>query len=199
MSEDSARVIKPSLHHVNIKTTRLQEMIDWYITVVGAKVNFRFPGGAFLSNDRANHRIAFLTVPGLHEDPEKITHTGLHHTAFEYENFDDLMSSYARLKHRGIEPQVCLDHGLTTSLYYADPDQNLVELQVDNFSNWDLSSEWMRTSQDFERDPIGAFFDPDLVLQAHAAGTPFEQLRKDTRAGKYPSRKPSMLNLPPIA
>ena len=147
MSEDSARVIKPSLHHVNIKTTRLQEMIDWYITVVGAKVNFRFPGGAFLSNDRANHQIAFLTVPGLHEDPEKITHTGLHHTAFEYENFDDLMSSYARLKHRGIEPQVCLDHGLTTSLYYADPDQNLVELQVDNFSNWDLSSEWMRTSR----------------------------------------------------
>ena len=147
MSEDGARVIKPSLHHVNIKTTRLQEMIDWYIAVVGAKVNFRFPGGAFLSNDRANHRIAFLTVPGLHEHPEKIAHTGLHHTAFEYENFDDLMSSYARLKHGGIEPQVCLDHGLTTSLYYADPDQNLVELQVDNFSNWDLSSEWMRTSR----------------------------------------------------
>ena len=47
MSEDSERVIKPSLHHVNIKTTRLQEMIDWYIAVVGAKVNFRFPGGHF--------------------------------------------------------------------------------------------------------------------------------------------------------
>ena len=48
MSDDSARVIRPGLHHVNIKTTRLQEMIDWYVTVVGAEVNFRFPGGAFL-------------------------------------------------------------------------------------------------------------------------------------------------------
>jgi catechol 2,3-dioxygenase len=199
MSEESTRVIKPSLHHVNIKTTRLQEMIDWYIAVVGAKVNFRFPGGAFLSNDRANHRIAFLTVPGLHEHPEKIAHTGLHHTAFEYENFDDLMSSYARLKQRGIEPQVCLDHGLTTSLYYADPDQNLVELQVDNFSSWDLSSEWMRTSEDFRRDPIGSFFDPDLVLEAYRAGAPFAQLHEDTRAGKYPSSKPPRLNLPPMA
>lgn len=147
MSDDSESVIKPSLHHVNIKTTRLQEMIDWYVTVLGATVNFRFPGGAFLSNDRSNHRIAFLTVPGLQEHPNKVAHTGLHHTAFEYDNFDGLMSSYARLRKNGIEPQVCLDHGLTTSLYYADPDQNLVELQVDNFSNWDLSSEWMRTSE----------------------------------------------------
>ena len=77
MSDDdnNERVIKPGLHHVNIKTTRLLEMIDWYVTVVGAKVNFRFPGGAFLSNDRANHRIAFLTVPGLLEHPEKVAHT----------------------------------------------------------------------------------------------------------------------------
>jgi catechol 2,3-dioxygenase len=199
MSDDSERVIKPGFHHVNIKTTRLQEMIDWYVTVVGAEVNFRFPGGAFLSNDRANHRIALLTVPGLLEHPEKIRHTGLHHTAFEYEGFDDLMSSYARLKKAGIEPQVCLDHGLTTSLYYADPDRNLVELQVDNFADWALSTEWMRTSEDFRQDPIGTFFDPDLVLAAHRAGTPLEQLHKDTRAGKYPSSKPPMLNLPPMA
>jgi catechol 2,3-dioxygenase len=198
MSDNSERVIKPGLHHVTIKTTRLQEMIDWYATVVGAKVNFRFPGGAWMSNDRANHRIAFLAMPGLVEHPEKFGHAGLHHTAFEYENFDDLMSSYARLKKQGIEPQVCLDHGLTTSLYYADPDRNLVELQIDNFSDWDKSTEWMRTSEEFRRDPIGTFFDPDLVLEAHRAGTPLEQLHRDTRAGKYPSSKPPMLNLPPM-
>ena len=196
MSDNSERVIKPGLHHVTIKTTRLPEMIDWYTTVVGAKVNFRFPGGAWMSNDRANHRIAFLAMPGLVEHPEKFGHAGLHHTAFEYENFDDLMTSYARLKKQGIEPQVCLDHGLTTSLYYADPDRNLVELQIDNFSDWEKSTEWMRTSEDFRRDPIGAFFDPDLVLEAHRAGTSFEQLHRDTRAGKYPSSKPPMLNLP---
>jgi catechol 2,3-dioxygenase len=60
-------VIKPTMHHVNLKTTRLQEMIDWYAVVVGTKVNHQAPGGAWLSNDRANHRIALLAWPGLQE------------------------------------------------------------------------------------------------------------------------------------
>jgi hypothetical protein len=107
---DSKAMIKPTMHHVNLKTNRLKEMIEWYALVVGTKVNFQFPGGAFISNDRANHRIALLAVPGLTEDPQKFTHTGLHHTAFEYGSFADLMSSYARLKKEGIEPQVCLNH-----------------------------------------------------------------------------------------
>ena len=196
MSENGPNVISPSLHHINFKTTRLQEMIDWYGAVVGAKVNFQFPAGAFLTNDRANHRIAFLAVPGLREDPEKVAHTGLHHTAFEYDSFADLMSSYERLKALGIEPQVCLDHGITTSLYYADPDQNFVELQFDNFGDWEKSAEWIRTSEEFARDPIGTLFDPDLVLAAHRAGAPSDQLRKDTRAGKYPASKPPALGLP---
>jgi catechol 2,3-dioxygenase len=50
----------------------------------------------------------------------------MHHTAFEYESFDDLLSSLARLKALGIEPSVCLNHGLTTSLYYSDSDRNMV-------------------------------------------------------------------------
>jgi catechol 2,3-dioxygenase len=198
MSDNSEQLIKPTMHHVNLKTNRLQEMIDWYALVVGTKVNFQFPGGAFISNDRANHRIALLAVPGLKEDPQKFVHTGLHHTAFEYGSFADLMSSYARLKKKGIEPQVCLNHGLTTSLYYSDPDQNMVELQVDNFGGWDASAEWMRTSEDFRRDPIGTSFDPDLVLAAYEAGTTFEHLQSDTRQGKYPSKKPLNLNLPPL-
>ena len=36
MSTDA--VIHPKFHHVNLKTTRLQEMIDWYSTLVGAEV-----------------------------------------------------------------------------------------------------------------------------------------------------------------
>ena len=79
-------------------TTRVQEMVDWYTTVVGIKVNFQFPGGAWTSNDRANHRLAFLAVPGLREDAEKISHAGLHHTAYEYASLADLLASYTRLK-----------------------------------------------------------------------------------------------------
>ena len=92
--------IRPTLHHMTFKTTQLQEMIDWLSKVVGVDVKFQFPGGAFTANDRANHRIAFLAVPGLNDDADKVAHAGLHHTAFEYDSFDDLMSSYARLSVR---------------------------------------------------------------------------------------------------
>jgi len=197
MEHVTATTIKPVLHHATFKTTRLQEMVDWYTKVVGIEVNFQFPGGAWTSNDRANHRLAFLAVPGLREDKEKTSHAGLHHTAFEYGSFADLMASYARLKELGIEPDACLNHGLTTSLYYTDPDQNMVELQVDNFGDWDKSSEWMRTAPEFSANPIGALFDPDAVLAVHEAGQPVAQILRDTYAGKYPPRKAPNLHLPP--
>ena len=75
----------PVLHHINLKTTRLQEMIDWYGTVVGTTPTFQFPVGAWLSNDGANHRIALLSTPPMKDDPDKFMHTGMHHVAFEYD------------------------------------------------------------------------------------------------------------------
>ena len=86
MPEESEGSIisRPVLHHVNLKTTRLQEMIDWYTIVVGMETLFQFPGGAWLSNDTANHRLALLTSPLMSDDFDKLAHTGIHHFAFEY-------------------------------------------------------------------------------------------------------------------
>ena len=67
----SADVIHPKFHHVNLKTTRLQEMIDWYTTLVGAEVLFQYPLGAWLSNDVANHRIALTAFPSFVDDPRE--------------------------------------------------------------------------------------------------------------------------------
>ena len=63
-------MIKPKLHHVTIKTSRLDEMITWYGVVIGAKVQFRDQTAAWTTNDEANHRIAFLAPPGLSDDGE---------------------------------------------------------------------------------------------------------------------------------
>ena len=178
-------MIKPKLHHVTLKTTRLNEMIAWYALVTGAKVNFKDDTAAWTSNDEANHRIAFLAVPGLKDDPQKTFHNGMHHCAFEYDSFADLMSSYERMSKEGVEPAFCLDHGLTISLYYRDPEGNFVELQCDCFSDWKLSTEWMQTSPDFARDPIGTFFDPAKVVAAFKAGADFDTLHKSMRGGGY--------------
>ncbi len=149
----ASAVIHPKFHHFNLKTTRLQEMIDWYATVVGADVLFQDALGAWLSNDEANHRIALLAFPNFVDDPDKDTHTGLHHSAFEYASFEELNASYLRLRDAGILPALCLDHGMTLSYYYADPDGNNVELQVDCFGDWARSSEWMRNERRVPREP----------------------------------------------
>jgi len=184
MSADDG-VIHPKFHHLNLKTTRLDEMIDFYSKLVGAEVLFRDDVGAWLSNDAANHRIALLAFPNFSDDPEKETHTGIHHSAFEYDGFGDLNASYLRLKETGIEPSFCLDHGMTFSYYYTDPDGNHVELQVDNFGDWSRSSEWMRTSEEFKANPIGVFVDPAKVAAAHADGVEFAEIHANAMAGKY--------------
>ena len=178
-------VIHPTFHHVNLKTTRLQEMIDFYGTLVGAEVIFQDQVGAWLSNDGANHRVALLSFPNFVDDAEKETRTGMHHSAFEYASFEDLNSSYVRLRDAGISPAMCLDHGMTFSYYYADPDGNNVELQVDCFGDWKKSTEWMRTSDEFKDNPIGQFVNPELVAADHAEGLSFAEIHAKAMAGGY--------------
>ncbi|MGZ5330882.1 MAG: VOC family protein [Solirubrobacterales bacterium] len=181
----SDEVIHPKFHHFNLKTTRLREMIDFYAVLVGAEVIHQDAVGAWLSNDQANHRIALLAFPNFSDDSEKETHTGLHHTAFEYGVFDELNASYLRLKEAGIEPSFCLDHGMTFSYYYTDPDGNHVELQIDNFGDWSKSTEWMRTSDEFKANPIGQFVDPEKVAADRAEGVEFEEIHAKAMAGGY--------------
>ena len=54
-------MIRPTLNHLNLKTTRLKEMIDWYAAVTGGKIIFQSGEStkdnpiqiAFMSNDSA--------------------------------------------------------------------------------------------------------------------------------------------------
>jgi catechol 2,3-dioxygenase len=191
MSTDRA-VIHPKLHHVNFKTTRIQEMIDWYGVLLGTEVLFQNPFGAWISNDEANHRIALTAFPNFVEDPEKDTRTGLHHTAFEYASFEELNASFLRLREAGIVPDFCLDHGMTFSYYYRDPDGNHVELQVDNFGDWAKSGAYMRESSEFHGNPIGMFVDPDRVAEAAASGASFQEIHERAMAGGFAPDAPSL-------
>ena len=159
--ESGDGIRRPRFHHVNFFTRRLDEMRDWYGQVLGMEVTFEFPMGCWMSNDEANHRVALTAIPGLVDDADKRVHTRLHHHAFEYANFDDLNATFVRLREVGIVPQACLDHGMTFSYYYADPDRNFVELQHDIFGDWTLSKQWMSNSALFARNPVGAFLRPD--------------------------------------
>ncbi len=189
----------PSLHHVTFKTTRLQEMIDWYGAVIGVEVMHRYEGGAWLTNDEANHRVALLTTSGLIDDPDKIVHTGLHHSGYEYPTMDDLLDTYVRLKEAGIVPHACLDHGMTMSFYYVDPDGHSVELQADVFGDWAQSTEFIRTAPEFSADPIGTPLDPDLAVGARDAGATPQEIHDRAYAGEFKPEAPLDLRMPTTA
>jgi catechol 2,3-dioxygenase len=193
---DEQQVIRPKLHHVGLKTRQPREMVEWYCTVLGGELQFQDATMSFVSNDDANHRMAFATMPALVDDPEKVTRTGMHHTAFEYETLDGLLSTYLRLKAADILPGACLDHGLTTSFYYIDPDGNDVELQADNYGDWAESTEFMRTDQNFVANPIGAFLDPEALVEARRQGMSPWETHVHAWAGDYPPQGPVDLRMP---
>jgi hypothetical protein len=72
------------------------------------------------------------------------------------------------LDQAGIRPVCCLNHGPTTSMYYADPDGNQVELQVDNYDTVQEAGAFFYSAA-FAQNPIGVDFDPaDLAARFHA-------------------------------
>ena len=79
-----------------------------------------------------------------------------------------MLSTYRRLKAAGITPHWPINHGVTTSMYYRDPDNNQVELQIDNFATDAEGKAFMRSAA-FAKNPIGTEFDPEALLARHRA------------------------------
>jgi hypothetical protein len=74
----------------------------------------------------------------------------------------DLLDTYARLKRSGIMPYWPVHHGTTLSLYYADPDGNRMEFQVD-VGTVEQATALMKTAS-FAANPVGVMYDPDELL-----------------------------------
>src|SRR6202030_1495801 len=137
--------------HAVLRTTRFKEMIEWYRTVLGAKIMYENNFLAFMTYDDEHHRIAIAAFPGV---VERAPHAaGLDHLAYTYASLGDLVATYERLKAAGITPAVTINHGITTSMYYRDPDGGKVELQIDNYDNAQAMHDFMRSAQ-FEKNPI---------------------------------------------
>lgn len=167
LAEKPAVIVPSRLAHVVLRTSQYLPMIDWYKTVLGAHEVFVNEGLAFLTYDDEHHRVAILNMPGLAPQAEGVC--GLHHVAFTYADLGELVSTYERLHARGIDPVLSINHGPTTSLYYADPDHNQIEMQIDNFETLSEASGFFY-SPAFASNPIGVDFDPAEMARRFHAG-----------------------------
>ena len=160
------------LAHFVIRTPRFEESISWWRTVLGADVRHRNDFLCFLTYDDEHHRLAILSVPTLTGNDRGAA--GLEHVAFTYADLDDLLATYERLKAEGITPVAPINHGMTLSMYYADPDGNQVELQIDTMTP-DEAEDFM-TGPVFAANPIGVPFDPDDLVARRAGGEAVESV-----------------------
>lgn len=167
---------------INTHPGNYENMVSWYMKVFEAEIAYANDDVAFLGFDDEHHRIAIAAVPHVVKPRDKSW--GLNHFAFTYEDLEQLLFSYERLKSEDIEPYWPILHGPTTSLYYKDPDLNRVELLCDNLFGEELLEFF--TSGAFDENFMGIIFDPDEMCAQLKAGVPKEEL---TSRDKLPEGK----------
>ena len=163
--------------HVVYRTRRFEEMLRWYQTVFGARIQHRNGGLAFLTYDDEHHRFAFVDMSVFQPDgdeAERRGEIGVDHVAYTMASLEDLLGNYATLKQEDVLPYWCVHHGITASLYYADPDGNQMEFQVDSFDTSDAANAFI--AEHWEENPLGVEFDPDDWLARLRDGTPESEL-----------------------
>ena len=161
--------------HAVLRTSRFEEMIAWYVQVLNAQVIFRNDKLCFLSYDDEHHRLALSNVAGL--PPQDSKSLRLMHLAYSYHELGSLFATYRRLKALGIEPYRTINHGMTVSFYYRDPDGTQIELQADAFATKEDAQRFME-SEAFAANPIGVLIEPEALIADWEAGVPEAELKR---------------------
>ena len=118
--------------HVVLKARDLDCLEEFYTQVLGFEVVTRLtrPKGVFFSLGEQHHDLAVLEVPA-EATPVHDEQVGLHHVALQVEDLDALKAFYQALKQRQAEITGTIDHGITKSVYFRDPEGNQFELYCD--------------------------------------------------------------------
>lgn len=168
------------LAHVVLRTNNFANMVEYYKTFLGAEIIYKNDFLAFLTYDEEHHRIAIAGVPGT--KGKDFESCGLEHIAFSFASLEDLLLTYSQRKQKGINPLWPVNHGPTTSIYYRDPDGNMIETQVDNFESPHEATDFMNSTL-FSENPIGTDFDPEDLIKKLQSGVTESELKKRIEIG----------------
>ncbi len=119
------------LGHVVLKVRDAQKSKEFYTRALGLKLAHedRDRGAVFLSCGTQHHDLALFQL-ATGEAPGA-TQPGLHHMAWQLGSFEELQAAYRDLRELGIPVESTIEHNVTRSVYFHDPDGNRVELYCD--------------------------------------------------------------------
>jgi catechol 2,3-dioxygenase len=120
--------------HVVLKVRNLEQSKKFYTEILGMQVMKHVPEikAVFLSfNGRDHHEIALFEIGASAETP-KMNQTGMLHVAFRLRTEEDLLAAYKEFKEKGVPVSFTVNHGVSKSIYFRDPDNNELEVYCDN-------------------------------------------------------------------
>lgn len=162
------KVLPPSAFaHVVLRTNNMPRMRAFYIEFLGARVVHENDSLTFITYDDEHHRLALVQHPDL--SPKVKASCGVDHFAYAYSTLSDLLLSYRHRQRGGMLPFWSVNHGPTISLYYKDPDGNVIELQADNFDTNHETDAFMKSAS-FAENPVGTDVDPEDLIRRLESG-----------------------------
>ena len=123
------------LGHIVLKVRDAQQAKDFYTRALGLQVAYedRQRGMVFLSFGTEHHELAlFQLATG---EPPQAAQPGVHHIAWQLGSFAELQAAHRELVELGIPVEAAVEHNVTRSVYFFDPDGNRVELYCDMVAN----------------------------------------------------------------
>ena len=118
--------------HAFVRVKNLEEMVNFYTSVLGFEVNDRSDSMVFVSqlNDE-HHQLAFQSGLSDEKGPKRVGHF-----AFRVESLQEVRDLRDTLIKRSDVSYVApITHGNTWSIYFADPEENGIEVFCD--TPWD--------------------------------------------------------------
>jgi len=125
-----------SLGHVVIRVRDLERAESFYHGVLGIPISARAPRWSMVFFTLGEHHDFAVSAVGDAASVPSDTTLGLDHVAFRLSaGLDALRAAKVQLEVAGVAA-VAFDHTVTKSLYFRDPDGNLVELYVNGTEAW---------------------------------------------------------------
>jgi catechol 2,3-dioxygenase len=117
--------------HIVLNVKDLAASTKFYTEILGFQVSRQRETGTFLTCGKIHHDVALFQAPAgaLPVTPGQL---GLNHFAVQVENLADLKEAYAEFQAKGVRLDHNTDHGMTSSMYFFDPDGNRIEYFCNN-------------------------------------------------------------------